>query len=134
MTDNWDRPDEGIWKPAEAKKDLCTPPHVLGGVRSGRSALLATRSARPIAKWRESRDEIYHQIMERGFHDDMKAFVQHYETDVLDASVLKMPLTGFISPERPTVAVDLGRNQREHRVGFAGVPLQPVSIARWPRW
>ena len=44
--------------------------------------------------------------MSRGFHRSRKAFVQHYETDVLDASLLYMPLVGFVSPAGPNVAVD----------------------------
>jgi GH15 family glucan-1,4-alpha-glucosidase len=44
------------------------------------------------------RDEIFYRIMQRGWNDSKQAFVQHEETDVLDASVLLMPLVGFISP------------------------------------
>src|SRR5262249_55922241 len=47
------------------------------------------------------RDRIYQQIMEKGWHPKRKAFVQHYNTDVLDASNLMMPLVGFISPYDP---------------------------------
>ena len=47
------------------------------------------------------RDTIYRQIMERGFHPKREAFVQHYATDVLDASLLYMPLVGFIAPTDP---------------------------------
>jgi GH15 family glucan-1,4-alpha-glucosidase len=47
------------------------------------------------------RDEIYTQIMTRGWHAERGAFVQHYDTDVLDASVLLMPLVKFISPTDP---------------------------------
>ena len=47
------------------------------------------------------RDQVYRQIMERGFHPKREAFVQHYATDVLDASLLYMPLVGFIDPTDP---------------------------------
>jgi GH15 family glucan-1,4-alpha-glucosidase len=47
------------------------------------------------------RDEIYGQIMARGWHPRRGAFVQHYETDVLDASVLLMPLVKLIAPTDP---------------------------------
>jgi GH15 family glucan-1,4-alpha-glucosidase len=46
-------------------------------------------------------DRIYSQIMERGWHPGRRAFVQHYDTDVLDASVLLMPLCKFIAPTDP---------------------------------
>jgi GH15 family glucan-1,4-alpha-glucosidase len=45
-----------------------------------------------------ARDAIYRQIMERGWHPGRRAFVQHYDTDVLDASLLLMPLVKFIAP------------------------------------
>jgi len=48
-----------------------------------------------------SRDAIYRQIMSRGWHEGRQAFVQHYRTDVLDASVLLMPLVKFVSPTDP---------------------------------
>jgi GH15 family glucan-1,4-alpha-glucosidase len=54
-----------------------------------------------IANWSASRDAIYHQIMARGLHQQRGAFVQHYETDVLDASILLMPLVKFIAPTDP---------------------------------
>jgi pentatricopeptide repeat protein len=47
------------------------------------------------------RDGIYRQIMERGWHPARRAFVQHYDTDVLDASLLLMPLCKFIAPTDP---------------------------------
>ena len=52
-------------------------------------------------RWRDQRDAITQQIMERGWHPQRNAFVQHYDTDVLDASVLLMPLTKFIAPRDP---------------------------------
>jgi len=51
--------------------------------------------------WLESRDRIYDQIMARGWNEDRKAFVQHYGSEVLDASVLLMPLVKFVSPTDP---------------------------------
>ena len=48
-----------------------------------------------------SRDAIYHQIMDRGWSEQRQAFVQHYDDDVLDASLLMMPLAKFIAPTDP---------------------------------
>jgi GH15 family glucan-1,4-alpha-glucosidase len=47
------------------------------------------------------RDDIYRQIIERGFNRSRGAFVQHYDDDVLDASLLMMPLVKFIAPTDP---------------------------------
>jgi GH15 family glucan-1,4-alpha-glucosidase len=51
-----------------------------------------------LATWQRQRDTIYRQIMTRGWHAERGAFVQHYETDVLDAGVLMLPLVNFIAP------------------------------------
>jgi GH15 family glucan-1,4-alpha-glucosidase len=51
-----------------------------------------------IGRWTNMRDMVYRQVMERGFDPKREAFVQHYDTDVLDASLLYMPLVGFIAP------------------------------------
>ncbi len=61
-----------------------------------RSIKLAERHGRPAnkAKWEVERDRLYNQIMSRGWNDKVKAFTQHYATEVLDSSLLLMPLAG----------------------------------------
>lgn len=54
-----------------------------------------------IVRWLAERDRIYHQIMTKGWSEDRGAFVQHYGSDVLDASILLMPLVLFIAPRDP---------------------------------
>jgi GH15 family glucan-1,4-alpha-glucosidase len=68
-----------------------------------RALRLASDQGLPInqARVTAERDRIYQQIMEKGWHPKREAFVQHYNTDVLDASNLMMPLVGFISPFDP---------------------------------
>lgn len=51
--------------------------------------------------WMAARDKIYRQIMSRGWRERRRAFVQRYDADVLDASILLMPLVKFISPTDP---------------------------------
>jgi GH15 family glucan-1,4-alpha-glucosidase len=54
-----------------------------------------------LVRWMRHRDDIYEQIMERGWSEQRKTFVQHYGSDVLDASLLLMPLLKFIAPTDP---------------------------------
>jgi GH15 family glucan-1,4-alpha-glucosidase len=54
-----------------------------------------------IVRWMAVRDEIYRRIMEECWSERRQAFVQHEETNVLDASALLMPLVGFIAPDDP---------------------------------
>ena len=55
----------------------------------------------PLAAWTAARDAILQQVMDRGWSPRRSAFVQHYNGDVLDASLLFMPIVGFISPRDP---------------------------------
>jgi pentatricopeptide repeat protein len=55
----------------------------------------------PLERWARARDDIYRQVLERGFSTDRKAFVQHYNTQVLDSALLRMPTVGFIDGRDP---------------------------------
>jgi GH15 family glucan-1,4-alpha-glucosidase len=102
LCDNWDRPEEGIWETRGGQSNF-TYGRLMCWVAFDRAIRLATRRSRPanILRWMEQRDAIYNQIMDKGWHKDRSAFVQHYDTHVLDASLLYMPLVGFISPLDP---------------------------------
>jgi pentatricopeptide repeat protein len=99
LCDNWDRPEEGIWETRGGQEDFVYG-RLMSWVAFDRAIRLARERARPadLANWTANRDRIYSQIMDRGWHEGRGAFVQHYRTDVLDASLLYMPLVGFISP------------------------------------
>ena len=75
------------------------------------------------------RDAITQQIMERGWHSERSAFVQHYDTDVLDASVLLMPLAKFIAPTRSALALDAGCDRRGAGLRQPRLPLQRRGLA-----
>ncbi|RVU27964.1 glycoside hydrolase family 15 protein [Streptomyces antnestii] len=100
LAGTWDRPDEGIWETRGGRKDF-TYSRLMCWVALDRGIRLATEYARPadLARWTAERDAILHQVMARGWNPDRKAFVQHYDGDVLDASLLLMPLVGFVSPK-----------------------------------
>ena len=102
VADNWDQPDEGIWETRGGRRDF-TYGRFQCWVALDRAIRLAERHAKPanIARWVIERDRLYNQIMARGWNDKVGAFTQHYTTDVLDSSLLLMPLEGFISPTDP---------------------------------
>jgi GH15 family glucan-1,4-alpha-glucosidase len=52
-------------------------------------------------RWDSTRDEIYRQIIARGWNQHRQTFVQHYDTEVLDASLLLVPLVKFLAPTDP---------------------------------
>jgi GH15 family glucan-1,4-alpha-glucosidase len=99
---NWDQADEGIWETRGGKKDFVYS-RLQSWVGIDRATKIAIQRSLPaeIPRWRAIRDEIHRQINERGWNEERKAFVQHYGSDVLDASLLLMPLVKFVAPTDP---------------------------------
>jgi GH15 family glucan-1,4-alpha-glucosidase len=108
VADNWDQPEEGIWETRGGRHDF-TYGRLMNWVALDRGIRLATSHGRPgsIDTWRRQRDAIYSQIMERGWSPRRQAFVQHYDTEVLDSSLLRMSKVGFIAPNDPMWASTL---------------------------
>jgi GH15 family glucan-1,4-alpha-glucosidase len=102
LCDNWDRPDEGIWETRGGPQNF-TYGRLMSWVAFDRAIRLARNRGRPADHTRllAERDRVYYQIMSRGWNPERKAFVQHYDSDVLDAAVLMMPLMGFIAAGDP---------------------------------
>ncbi|NWF30939.1 glycoside hydrolase family 15 protein [Streptomyces sp. PKU-EA00015] len=102
LADNWDRPDEGIWETRGGRQNF-TYSRLMTWVAFDRGVHLATTYSRPadVARWTGVRDAVFRQIAQRGWSEKRQAFVQHYATDVLDASLLLMPRVGFVSPRDP---------------------------------
>ena len=102
LCENWDQADEGIWEMRGGQKDF-TYSRLMCWVALERSIRMNRARGLPgdIVRWLAERDRIYNQIMQKGWSNERQAFVQHYGSDVLDASVLLMPLTLFIAPKDP---------------------------------
>jgi GH15 family glucan-1,4-alpha-glucosidase len=102
LCEHWDQPEEGIWETRGGQKNF-TYGRFQCWVALDRAIRIAERRGRPadIARWRSERDRVYQQVMERGWNGKERAFTQHYDTQVLDSSLLLMPLMGFVSPFDP---------------------------------
>jgi GH15 family glucan-1,4-alpha-glucosidase len=114
LCDHWDQPDEGIWETRGGQKNF-TYGRFQTWVALDRAIKLAQHRARPanVAQWTAVRDRVYDQIMERGWNPRVGAFTQHYDTEVLDSSLLLMPLQGFIAPRDPMWLSTLEAMDRE---------------------
>jgi GH15 family glucan-1,4-alpha-glucosidase len=99
---HWDQPDEGIWETRGGRQNF-TYGRLMCWVALDRMVRLAREHGRPadLARWIGERDRIYAQIMERGWNPQRRAFTQHDKTQVLDASLLMLPLVGFVAPRDP---------------------------------
>jgi pentatricopeptide repeat protein len=114
LADHWDQPEEGIWETRGGRQDF-TYGRVMCWVALDRGIRLADDNGRPapLEHWRAQRDRIYRQVMERGWSNQRQAFVQHYRTDVLDSSLLRMSSAGFIAPTDPRWASTLAAMDQE---------------------
>jgi GH15 family glucan-1,4-alpha-glucosidase len=111
----WDQPDSGIWESRAAPAHY-THSKVMAWVAFDR----AVRSAEefgldaPLARWRAVRDRIHDDVCTRGFDAAQNAFMRAYGSDALDASVLLIPLVGFLPADDPRVVGTLAAI--EHRL------------------
>ena len=99
---NWDQPDEGIWETRGGRQRFLYS-RLMCWVAVERAIRMSVRRGLPAdqVQWSQVRDEIYSRIMAAGWSSERGAFVQHEESTVLDASVLMLPITKFISPTDP---------------------------------
>ena len=114
LCDHWDQPDEGIWETRGGRRDF-TYGRLQTWVALDRAIRMARHRGRPASsgRWTAERDRVYNQIMERGWNPKAGAFTQHYGTEVLDSSLLKMPLQGFVAPRDPLWLSTLEAMDRE---------------------
>jgi GH15 family glucan-1,4-alpha-glucosidase len=98
---NWDQPDEGIWEVRGGRQPLFYS-RLMCWVAIDRGLRLAAKRSLPAAEhWAKVRDEIYHQIHNEFWNEEMQSFVQSKGSTTLDASCLLAPLVRFISPTDP---------------------------------
>ncbi|MET7717762.1 glycoside hydrolase family 15 protein [Streptomyces sp. NPDC005407] len=102
LCDHWDQPDDGVWETRGGRRNYLYS-RLMSWVAIERAIRMANRRGLPadLPQWRQTRDAIYRQIMQRGWSPERGAFVQHLDAHVLDASVLMMPMAKFISPTDP---------------------------------
>ncbi|MEU3252563.1 glycoside hydrolase family 15 protein [Streptomyces sp. NPDC006997] len=102
VCENWDQPDEGIWETRGGRRNFLYS-RLMCWVAIERAVRMANRRGLPadLPRWQSCRDTVYRRIMSRGWCDSRGAFVQHEDCEVLDASVLMMPLAKFIAPTDP---------------------------------
>jgi GH15 family glucan-1,4-alpha-glucosidase len=102
LVKNWDQPDEGIWETRGGQRDF-TYGRIMSWVALDHAVRMAREMGRPadVTAWTAARDAVYEQILERCWNPERRAFVQYHGTDVMDASVLVMPITGFVVPQDP---------------------------------
>ena len=110
----WREPDEGIWEVRGPRRQF-THSKVMAWVAFDRGVRLIEELGRtgPDNDWRHVRDEIKAEVLERGFDEELGSFVQFYGSKQVDASLLTIPLYGFLSADDPRVRGTLEAIRRE---------------------
>jgi GH15 family glucan-1,4-alpha-glucosidase len=101
----WQQPDEGIWEVRGGPRHF-TFSKVMAWVAIDRAIRTAEEFGlhAPLDLWRKLRDTIHDSVCTKGVDPDRNCFVQSYESKSLDASLLLIPLVGFLPPEDPRIA------------------------------
>jgi GH15 family glucan-1,4-alpha-glucosidase len=114
LESNWQRPDEGLWEIRGPRRHF-THSKVMAWVAVDR-AIKATESyhlSGPADRWRALREQLHDEVCERGYDAERNTFVQSYGSDKLDASLLQIPLVGFLDGSDERVRGTLDAIQRE---------------------
>jgi GH15 family glucan-1,4-alpha-glucosidase len=101
----WSQPDDGIWEVRGPRRHF-THSKVMAWValdRGVRTLEEWPELGGPLEEWRVLRHEIFTEVCEKGYHEGVGAFTQSYDSDQLDASVLMIPLVGFLPATDPRV-------------------------------
>jgi GH15 family glucan-1,4-alpha-glucosidase len=117
VAEHWREPDQGIWELRNGARPLIHS-RLMCWVTLDRALRLADKRSlpAPFSAWFQVRDEIYRDIHENFWNEDLRAFVQTPNSATLDASVLMMPLVRFIGPTDPRFLDTLDAIGRDLRV------------------
>jgi GH15 family glucan-1,4-alpha-glucosidase len=110
----WQEPDEGIWEVRGGRRHF-THSRIMAWVAVDRMIKSAERFklAGPLDRWRNLRTAIHEHVCARGFDRDKNAFVQYYGSQELDASLLMMPMVGFLPADDLRVQGTVAAIERE---------------------
>src|SRR5215469_12003988 len=110
----WEQPDEGIWEVRGGRRHF-TFSKVMAWVALDRTVRDAERFkfSGPLESWRKVRDRMHAMICERGFDSQRKTFTQSFDSSELDASLLLIPLVGFLPADDPRIRGTVAAIERE---------------------
>jgi GH15 family glucan-1,4-alpha-glucosidase len=102
LANHWDQPDNGLWEIRGPLRHF-THSRVMVWVAFDRAVRAAEKHGfeGPVDRWRKLRDEVREEVLARGFDTGRNTFTQHYDTTEVDASLLVLPLVGFIDGDDP---------------------------------
>lgn len=119
----WREPDDGIWEMRGPRQHF-THSKVMAWVAFDRAVKSAEQLGLegPLERWRAIRDEIHADVCLNGFDPELGSFVQAYGSKTLDASLLLLPMVGFLPPSDPRIIGTV--RAIEHRLMVNGLVLR----------
>lgn len=110
----WEQPDESIWEVRGTPQHF-TFSKAMAWVAFDRAVRAAEQHGldAPLDRWKALRDRIHAQVCEHGFNASKNSFVQHYGCDEVDASLLLLPLVGFLPASDPRIRGTVEAVERE---------------------
>jgi GH15 family glucan-1,4-alpha-glucosidase len=110
----WQQPDEGIWEVRGPRRHF-THSKVMAWVALDRAVKMVEKFGRegPVDRWRVLRDNIHREVCTKGFDAESNSFVQYFGAKEPDASLLMVPLVGFLPADDPRVAGTVACIERE---------------------
>jgi carbohydrate kinase (thermoresistant glucokinase family) len=110
----WEQPDDGIWEVRGGRRHF-TLSKIMAWVALDRTVRDAERFKlhAPLERWRQVRDHMHATICELGFDSNRNTFTQSFGSSELDASLLLMPVVGFLPPEDPRVRGTIAAIEQE---------------------
>ena len=110
----WHHPDDGIWEVRGGRQHF-THSKVMAWVGFDRAVSTAERLGLPgpIDRWRQARDDIHAQVCDEGYDADERTFTQAYGSKALDASLLVLPMFGFLPATDDRIVGTVAAIERE---------------------
>jgi GH15 family glucan-1,4-alpha-glucosidase len=111
----WSEPDDGIWEVRGPRRHF-TYSKVMAWVAVDRAIKTLEQwpdLGGPLTRWRHLRERIFDETCEKGYNSQVGAFTQYFGSDQLDASILRMPLVGFLPHDDPRVVSTIDAVRRD---------------------
>ncbi|HZS30539.1 MAG TPA: glycoside hydrolase family 15 protein [Gaiellaceae bacterium] len=115
LEEAWRVPDEGIWEIRGERRHFVHS-KVMAWVAFDRAVRTVEDGQGidgPVDRWRRVRDEIHAEVCDQGYDDELGSFVQSYGAKELDASLLMLPLVGFLPASDPRIRGTVEAVERE---------------------
>ncbi len=114
LESHWPEPDAGLWEMRGPPRQFTHTKAMIWAAADSAVKMIESFGDRgPVKRWRRLRSAVRADVLERGYDPDRNTFTQHYGSAGVDASLLRLPLLGFLPAADPRIAGTVGAIIRE---------------------